>query len=253
MREVKEEDIAYLYNAGEKHERCLKKIKDLEMSERPYEKAMEFGIESLSNSDLLAVILRSGTPGSPITHTCREIMRTFGNTFRTLNRASFDDLRNFKGVGQVKAMQIQAILEIVRRFNRENMSDMISLRTPDDFAVLMTSLIGAEPVEHIYVACLSQSLRLLKLAEISRGIANASVFDVKPVLKAALSVDAQNIMLCHNHPSGNMEVSPQDDQITFMMRDACKAINLRFLDHIIVGGGTVESPSFYSYHQEGRL
>lgn len=251
--QVSHEDIQFIGAPDIDTAPILKKIKDLDFSERPYEKALAFGISSLSNSDLLAIILRSGTPGSPVTHTCREIMLTYGNMFRTLNRASFDDLKNFRGVGKVKAMQIQAVLEIVKRFNGESMDNSIKISSPEILAKLMTQLIGSDSCEHIYVACLSQSLRLLKLAEISRGLATSSVFDVKPVLKAALSVEAQAIMLCHNHPSGNMATSGPDDQITFSLRDACKAINLRFLDHVIVGGGTIDNPRYYSYHNEGRL
>lgn len=251
--QVREEDIVYLGVDSEAPELNLKRIKDIDASERPYEKAKEFGMASLSNPDLLAIILRSGTPGSPITHTCKEIMRTFGNAFRTLNRASFEDLRSFKGVGEVKAMQILAILEIIRRFNREDLADLIHIKTPQDMARMMTTLIGAEPIEHIYAACLSQSMRLLKLVEISRGLATASVFDVKPIIKAALAVDAQGIMLCHNHPSGNMTPSPQDDRITREISDACRILKIRFLDHVIVGGGSTDNPLFYSYYQEGKL
>ena len=251
---IREEYMTYLPADGEKVDNVvLPKIQDVDEDDRPYERAWRYGIETLSDADLLAIILRTGMPGRPVTHICREIMKKCGGSFRRLSQTSPDELSRFRGVGNVKVLQIRAAMEIVKRFNQERVDSAPVINSSSMAAELMMPIIGNEPVEHIYVLCLGQSLRLLKAAEISRGVVSSTVFDVKPVLKAALSVDAQNIMLCHNHPSGNMKPSIADDNITRELKEACGLMKLRFLDHVIVGGGTNELPEYYSYHDNGRL
>lgn len=231
----------------------MPKISDMESCDRPYERAEKYGVSSLSDADLLAIILRSGTPQVPVTSMCRSIMKRCGGKFRTLSQLDIDQLTKFKGVGRIKAMQLLAVMEIVGRFNREAVADSPVINTSDMAARLMMPIIGNDAVEHIYIICLSQSLRLIKVAEISRGSAVASVFDVKAAIRYALNADAQAVMLCHNHPSGQMIPSAQDDGITRQFKEACKLMNIRMLDHIIVGGGTNENPLCYSYHDNGKL
>lgn len=251
---LREEFLDYMPAEGEKVEVSqLPKVQDVDEDDRPYERAVKYGISTLSDADLLAIILRTGLPGRPITHICREIMKQFGGSFRKLSQASGDELSRFKGIGNVKVLQLQAVMEIVKRFNQERIDQAPLINSSKAVALLMMPIIGNQPVEHIYALCLSQSLRLIKATEISRGVATATVFDVKAVIKAALAVDAQCIMLCHNHPSGNMKPSPQDDNITRNMKKACEAMSIRMLDHIIVGGGTNTDPEYYSYNDNNRL
>lgn len=231
----------------------LPKVQDVAEDDRPYERAQKYGIHTLSDADLLAIILRTGLPGRPITKICREIMGRFNGKFRKLSQASKEELKEFPGVGDVKVLQIQAAMEIVKRFNNERIDAAPVINSSLAAASLMMPIIGSEPIEHIYALCLSQSLRLIKVAQISKGVATATVFDVKAVLKVALLNNAQCIMLCHNHPSGNMKPSAQDDNITRQLKSACDVMQLRLLDHVIVGGGTPGNPDFYSYNDNGRL
>lgn len=228
-------------------------LRDMEECDRPFERAREHGVGSLADADLLALILRSGVPGTPITESCRRIMRAFSGKFQNLQRASFEELRRFPGIGEVKAMQLLAMMEIIRRVNMESVEDSPRVTSSDAIARLMMPLIGNQSDETIYLVCLSQSLRLKKLTMLTKGVSTASVFDVKHAVRAALLADAQAVMLCHNHPSGQMMPSPQDDKITRDLKEACRLMNIRFLDHVIVGGGSVEQPRFYSYNDNGRL
>ncbi len=251
---LSEEYRDYVSGPGEETETVWNpKVADMEEDDRPYERAERNGVGTLSNADLLAVILRSGQPGYPVTRICRDLMRRFGGRFHALAQCQPEELTSFKGIGKVKAMQLRAIMEIVKRFGTEEAGRSPLVSDPDAAARLMMPVIGHESVEHIYLICLSQSHRLIKLAEISRGTATASIFDLKSAMRTLLLCNAQAVMLCHNHPSGNMVPSPQDTTITRELSEACRLMKIRFLDHIIVGGGTDLQPRYYSYHQEGRL
>lgn len=231
----------------------LPSIKELESCDRPFERALEHGVSSLAAADLIALIWRSGQPGVPITELCRNIMSSVQGKFHNLAKCSFEDLTAFKGVGRVKAMQLMAVMEIVKRFNGEKLADLHKISTSRTAATIMTYAIGNESTEHLMLLCLNNNLGLIKVCELSRGGATASIFDLKRALKLALMCEAQAVMMCHNHPSGNMTPSASDDQITCRMKEGCQAIGLRFLDHIIVGAGTHDTPSYYSYNDQGRL
>lgn len=245
--------IHYLDSEQEGQPSLFPKISEMESCDRPYEKAEAHGMSTLSNADLLAVILRSGMPGLPVTHICRRMLASSDGGFQQLFRLSAEQLREFPGVGKVKAMQIQAIFEILKRYIREPIGANPVINTPEVLARLMMSRLVGETVEHIFLIALSQSLRLMGVHEISRGTATSSVYDVKQILRKAILTDAQAVMLCHNHPSGNMTPSTQDDKLTRSLSEGCRAVNLRFLDHVIVGGGTPEKPTYYSYRDEGKL
>ncbi len=246
--------VAYLKSDEEKgKEAPMPKIRDLDLEERPYEKAEKYGIDSLTDSQLLAVILRTGLPGKPITKICKDMIEECGGKFRRLGALPLEGLMSYDGIGKVKAMQILALMEIIRRYNKEEVGDSPLISNSQEAAKLMMPRIGCEAVENIYVLYLSQSLHLIQAARISTGLVNASIFDVKPIIRLALMLNSTCMMLVHNHPSGNMKPSIQDNRITQDLKNACKFFNLRLLDHVIVGGGSNDAPTFYSYFDSGTL
>lgn len=223
-------------------------VKDFDSEDQPREKALRDGCKVLSNADLLAIILRTGTPGNPVTALCRKLMNANKGKLKNLERRTRAELLDFKGIGATKAIQIEAVLELIRRYNSESDNDHPSVRCSDDIADILMPRIGNLPHEEIWILLLNQRNQLITEMQISVGSATASVFDVKKIMKHAIIEGAQAIALAHNHPSGNLIPSPQDDAITKQCADACKMMAIRFLDHIILSAS-----GHYSYLDNGRL
>lgn len=226
----------------------LPRVADMDKNDTPRERAIKYGCEVLSLAELWALILRTGTVGNPITELCRDLMRRNDDSLVTLQKRTRQELLALKGLGSLKALQIEAVMEIVRRYNLEGVSDNPVVKTSADAAALMKPKIGALPHEEIWVIILNRRNQVIKTTQITKGGISASVFDIRLVIKTALLENASAIMLVHNHPSGNLLPSPQDDQITRRCKEAAAVMDIRLLDHIIV-----TSSSYYSYADEGRL
>ncbi|MBO5748553.1 MAG: DNA repair protein RadC [Muribaculaceae bacterium] len=223
-------------------------IKDMDKEDTPREKAEKFGCGVLSVAELWALILRTGTVGMPITQLCRELMQNNDNRLTTLERRDRKELLEIKGLGRTKAIQIEAVMEIIRRYNREGLGDKPTIRCSADIYELMHTIIGNKPHEEIWALMLNRRNQVVKRYQASRGGTNATVFDTKMVLKEAILENASSLILCHNHPSGNINPSPQDDQITQQCKTACQAMDIRMLDHVIVTAN-----GYYSYNDQNKL
>lgn len=225
----------------------LLKVKDLLPDDQPRERAKKYGIASLSTPDLLALILRTGIPGNPITSMCRQIMSDNGNSLRRLMRRTREELMLTPGIGELKALQIEAIMELIKRYADE-IPDDFRISTSADVHHLMKEQIGNLDHEEIWLLCLDRANRVTSRHRITSGTATASLFDAKMILKKALLDNAESVIMCHNHPSGILKPSPSDDEITHKLRNACNAINLRLLDHIII-----TASGCYSFADNGNL
>lgn len=215
----------------------------------PMEKAEKYGIKSLSTAELLAVILRVGQPGLPITEMTRMLMNANDNKLKMLERRSREELMTIPGIGPVKAFQIEAVLEIMRRYNMEKLGDRIVIRLSRDIFDYMQPEAGPLVTEHLWLIILNRANAVIDRKEISSGGTSATVFDLKNLLRQALMTPGiESLIIVHNHPSGNLHPSPQDDEITRQMSQGCKYLGLRFLDHIIV-----TQDGYFSYADEGRL
>lgn len=222
--------------------------KEMDADDQPREKAKRYGIEALSNADLMALILRTGIHGYPITELCRDLMRRNENLICNLERATVDQLMEIRGVGELKAYQIMAVMEIVRRYGREKVGERFQVRSSADIHALMKAEIGNAPYEQIWVIFLNRNNRVIGKMRVSEGSAVGSVFDIKKILRQALHVHAEGLVLSHNHPSGNLQPSGPDDNITRKMKEGCNSLDLTFLDHVIV-----TFDGHYSYRDNGRL
>lgn len=224
-------------------------VKEFDIGLRPQEKALQHGVHVLSTSELLALILRSGQPGMPITKITAELLANSSDSLHMLGRKSLNELRLIKGLGTVKCLQVAAIMELAKRYySEDNTQHQSVIRQSSDIEHLMRPIIGSLAQEEIWVITLSQANRIINKHRITRGSATASVFDLKRCLKIALLDEAQAIVLCHNHPSGTLRPSPQDDAITRQLAQAARQMDLRLLDHVIMAHS-----GYYSYMDNGRL
>lgn len=230
----------------------VRTIKQMEQDERPRERAVNHGIGSLTTAELLALILRTGQPGLPITDLCRQLMKDNDNSLLRLERRSRNELTLTKGIGEAKALQIEAMMEVMRRYQQELIDKATRrfdrIQTAKCIHERMRCRIANLDHEEVWIILLNRRNEVIKEFRLTSGSSVASVFDTKMILKRALLEDAQGVVMCHNHPSGTLRPSPQDDDITRKLSAACKTMDLRLLDHVIITTG-----GFYSYCEEGRL
>lgn len=238
-------DSSDRYQSGQQY--LYRRIKDMDKEDTPREKAEKYGCGVLSTADLWALILRTGTVGMPITELCRELMRNNDNRLSALERRSRKELSELKGLGKLKVLQIEAVMELIRRYNTERASDNPIIRNSADIYAFMKDKCNMAH-EEIWALILNRRNQIVKRYQASKGGLTASVFDVKLIIKEALLENANAIILCHNHPSGQTAPSRQDDMITSQCASACKTMDISFLDHIIITAN-----AYYSYADEGKL
>ena len=223
-------------------------VKEFAEDDQPRERALKYGVESLATADLFALILRTGTPGVPVTDMCRRLMRANDDRLLYLERQTLHEICNVEGIGPAKALQVLAVMEIVRRYNRETLGERPRITAPDSVYKIMRHEIGNINHEEIWAIWLNRGNYVTGKYRLTSGGTTATVFDQKKLLKEALLSGADGVVLCHNHPSGNLRRSPQDDNITTRFNAACKQIELRFVDHVIV-----TADGFFSYSTETSL
>lgn len=227
-------------------------IKEMSQEERPRERAINHGIGSLTTSELLAIILRTGQPGMPITDLCRQLMNDNGNSLLRLARRSRYELMLTKGIGSAKALQVEAMMEIMRRYHLELTDNatrqLDQIKASKSIYERMRYRIANLDHEEVWIILLNRRNEVITEFRLTSGSATASVFDTKMILKRALLENAQGLAMSHNHPSGNLRPSPQDDNITRKLYSACNAMDIHMIDHVIIS-----TDGYYSYADEGRL
>lgn len=223
-------------------------VKDLNPDEQPRERALAYGTASLSTPELWALILRTGTVGNPITQLCRELMNANDGKMHLLMRRSRSELLKIKGLGTTKVIQIEAVMELIKRYQAEVIGERPRITMSKDIWELMRFENGNLNHEEVWVLFLNRRNEVLRKLRVTSGTMNASLFDAKPIIKEALLSDSDGVALCHNHPSGNLQPSIPDDNITKALQEACKVFDIRLLDHVIV-----TSDSYYSYRDNGRI
>lgn len=212
-------------------------LKNHPKDEQPREKAAKHGINALSDSELLAIILRTGTKGKNVLDLAREMLEKSGG-FNELAAKSDGYFKNeFHGVGKDKAITLSALFEIAKRVqtsDKNYLSGRIS--SPDIIAEHFIRYLKNEPVEKFMVAFISTGGRVIKIEELFSGSLESSLVDVREIIKRCLDHNAKSIIISHNHPSGTPEVSIEDKRVTKKIREACNIFNIKLLDHIIVAG-----------------
>lgn len=247
----KENDVPFADNPDDGDNRQTYRylpIKEMCKEDTPRERAEKFGCGVLSMAELWAIILRTGTVGMPITQLCRNLMQSNDNRLTSLERRNRKELLEIKGLGKLKVIQIEAVMELIRRYNLESVGNKPTIKCSKDVYDIMRSVIGNIPHEEIWVLILNRRNQVVKRQLISKGGISASIFDAKLVLKEAILENASAIILCHNHPSGNLNPSKQDDVTTKQCNNACKTMDIQFLDHIII-----TADGYFSYNDNSRI
>ena len=211
-------------------------IKDLQEEERPRERLARLGPQSLATAELLAILLRVGMVGESAVEVGQRLLKTFGG-ISGIHRASMDELRNQKGVKLAKAAQIKAAIELGRRLVLESPEERPAVHTPAEAAELVQYEMSALEQEELRVLLLDTRNRVGHIETVYRGSVNSSQVRVAEIFKAAIRRNATNIIVIHNHPSGDPTPSPDDVAITRAIIEAGELLDVKLLDHIIVGSG----------------
>jgi DNA repair protein RadC len=221
-------------------------IKNWPSDDRPREKLLKKGANALSNSELLAILLRTGVKGVSAIDLARLIIEKFG-TFRNMNHTDARDWKEFKGLGPAKIAQIQAALEIGRRFREVEINDTKQkIASAREVVNLIMPQMRDLKTEIFKVVYLNSNNRIIEISDAATGTVNHAVPIVREIIHAALQKFAAAIICVHNHPSGNISPSPEDKKFTQELEAAGKLMDIRMLDHIIIGDG-----NYFSFTDEG--
>ena len=218
------------------------------VEERPREKVMANGIQHLSDSELLAILLGSGTRNQTAVELARIILQGSGNSLMELGRKSIGELVRIKGVGPAKAITLLAAMELGRRRTGMNHMEKISVKSSETVFKLFHPLLGDLEHEEFWLLMLNRANRVLGRYKVSQGGLSGTVIDTRIILKKALDNLASSIVVCHNHPSGNMQPSDADVKITGKLKKAAEMLEIKLLDHVIIA-----DKSYFSFADEGLI
>ncbi len=220
------------------------KMKELPISERPYEKLEMYGAHTLSNAELLAIIIKSGTKSESSISTAQKILsmkNKNSDSLRFMQDMSIEEFMRIKGIGKVKAIQLKAVCEIAKRMSRPINDTQIQITGPQDVANLLMDELKYEKREIVRVVILNSKNIVLKITDICLGSNNSAILKPKDALIDAIKMGAPKIILVHNHPSGDVEPSKSDIEFTERLKEASSIVGIQLLDHIIIGDSKYES------------
>lgn len=223
------------------------KIKEFVSSERPRERALKNGVESLSNSDLLAIIIRNGQHGRNAIELANDVIKLAGNSLMSLLWMSPKELMSIGGIGKEKAITILSALEIGRRMLVESDSSLSSPRVtgPEDIYRIFDPILRFKQSEECYILLLDLAGKSLSYHQISAGGFSSTAVDVRKVCAIAVKEKAAGVVLVHNHPTGNSSPSPEDCSLTTRIREALGLLDISLLDHVVCGRA-----EYYSFAEE---
>lgn len=224
-------------------------IKEWAPEDRPREKMLQKGVISLSDAELLAILIGSGNSDESAVQLSRRILFSVDNNLNALGKTSVKELSNrFKGIGQVKAIIIAAAMELGRRRAASERPEQENIRCSKDIYLLFYPLLCDLHHEELWVALINQSGKVTEKTKISQGGVKETTADIRLILRSAINGLATGIILCHNHPSGSIVPSRQDDTLTQRLKKAAELMEISLLDHIIISDN-----KYYSYADEGKL
>jgi DNA repair protein RadC len=223
-------------------------IKQWAKDDQPREKLLLKGAENLSNSELLAILLRDGSRDKTAVDMAKEVLKLGKDNLAELGKLSVKDLMKIKGIGEAKAITITAALELGRRRQSVSPMEKTAISSSHDIARWLQVKLQDYRHEVFAVLYLNRANKINHFEIVSEGGITATVADPRIILRKALEQDAVNIILCHNHPSGSLKPSRADEQLTIKIKEACRFLDITVLDHIIVS-----EDGYYSFADEGLL
>lgn len=212
------------------------RIIDLPENERPRERLLRYGAENLSNVELLAIILRTGSNKENILNLCGRIIEKCGGLNGILNSSS-KELLQIKGIGNAKAAQILALVELSKRFKSFKSGDSFKITNPSDVALLLMEEMRFLKQEFLKVIMLNTKNYVIKVKDVFIGSLNSSIVHPREIYCEAIKNSSSSIIICHNHPSGDPLPSSEDINVTNRLKECSKLIGIELLDHIIIGDG----------------
>ncbi|MDR1602139.1 MAG: DNA repair protein RadC [Tannerella sp.] len=224
------------------------RIREWAAEDRPREKLLLKGVASLSDAELLAILISSGNRDETAVQLSQRILGAVSNNLNAMGKLSVKDLMAFKGIGEAKAIAIVAAMELGRRKRETEPLERTSIRGSRDVYDLFYPLLCDLAHEELWMALTSRAGKVMEKTKVGQGGAGMIHIDIQVIMKAAIHTLAAGIILCHNHPSGNASPSRADDELTSRIAEAAGLFNIRLLDHVILCDNT-----YYSYADEGKL
>ena len=214
--------------------------------DRPREKLMLKGKSSLSDAELIAILIGSGSRNESAVGLSKRILASVDNNLNALGKLSITQLITFKGIGEAKAISIIAALELGRRRRAEDAVELTKITSSKMIFEIMQPIIGELPHEEFWIVYLNNSNKIISKSQLSKGGITGTLVDIRLVFKTALEMGATGLILCHNHPSGTLVPSDADKQITRKLKLAGESLEIKVLDHLIV-----TEVSYFSFVDEG--
>jgi DNA repair protein RadC len=224
------------------------KITDWAPEDRPREKLLQKGTASLSDAELLAILISSGTREKSAVDLGRELLNIVDNNLNALGKLSIHDLKKLHGIGTARAVTITAALELGRRRKAAEVPDLLQIKCSKDVADIFQPLLSDLSFEEFWILFLNRSNRVINRMKLSQGGISGTVTDVRIVMKKAIEYLASGIIVCHNHPSGNLNPSESDTNITRKIKEAGNLMDIQLLDHLIIS-----EKDYYSFADNGII
>lgn len=214
--------------------------------DRPREKFLLKGKSAISDSELLAILIGSGSRSESAVQLCQRILASTNNNLSQLGKLSIQQLTQFKGIGEAKAIAIAAALELGRRRRSEDAVELNKITSSKTVFELMQPIIGELPHEEFWVLYLNNSNKVVYKSQLSKGGITGTIVDIRLIFKTVFEYNSTSIILTHNHPSGKLLASEQDILVTRKIKQAAQLLDVNLLDHIIIAEN-----GFYSFNDEG--
>ncbi|HVN56757.1 MAG TPA: DNA repair protein RadC [Bacteroidales bacterium] len=224
------------------------KITDWAVEDRPREKLYSKGTSSLSDAELLAILIGSGTKNRSAVDLGRELLLKAGNNLNSLGKLSIAEIKTIKGIGSARAVTIAAALELGRRRKLSEIPESVQIKCSRDVFDLISPFVSDLSHEEFWILFLNRSNRVINRMKLSQGGISGTVTDVRLVMKKAIENLASGIIVCHNHPSGNLNPSESDSRITQKIKEAGALMDIQLLDHLIIS-----DKDYYSFADNGLL
>jgi DNA repair protein RadC len=223
-------------------------IKNWSQDDQPREKLRDKGKSVLSDAELVAILIGSGSREESAVDLCKRILASVDNNLNALGKLSIKQLMEFKGIGEAKAITIAAAMELGRRRRLEDAVQLDKITSSRSVFDLMQPIIGELPHEEFWILYLNNSNKVIQKNQLSKGGITGTLVDVRLVLKSALEVGATALILCHNHPSGTLKPSQADKDVTHKLKAAAQSLDIKVLDHLIITENT-----YFSFADESIL
>ena len=215
--------------------------------DRPREKMAALGADHLTNAELLAILIGSGSQRESAVDLMKRLLADCNNNLNTLGKMTIRELCDYNGIGEAKAITILAACELGNRRNAASPEERPKLETATNIYNEMISLMRDLDVEEFWALYLNQNYRLIKKVRIARGGISETIVDIRIIIREAVLCNATIMAVCHNHPSGSLTPSRSDNDLTRSIQRACELMHIRFMDHVIVTDG-----QYYSFHEVGK-